>query len=414
MISILERPAALCWTGNRLAYTFSHTGESLNDRLQVKAMVWLGSGYVPTPVVEYPFTTASGAITVPLEKLIDPLLSTDMPLPDAATIGEWQAPDGQIEFYILYKRGSDTFWQNDAANAPRLFKGGMGDMRFVPEAEVNKVFETTSFYPNGSRFLTYVPDGRAMTPDEYGWLLFACELRYTNASSLHPELYAQYRVDLINGVTNTYTRALEGVTGTSFVDGRRWWVPVGLKQADIIVSGEQPVRRWTVEIWRKYKPEGGDWTTEMLASKSFSADNRPLPGKRLTLYYHNSMLGLDHILLRGQTEADASVERQEAGIPLPRARQGTNVFFDTRIRPRWKGTTGYITKAHAAALLGALGTKQAFLLASSEKGKSWLPVRISSTNLKYADTDEPLASVAIEFETAGSFQHFPEQILSLL
>jgi hypothetical protein len=183
---------------------------------------------------------------------------------------------------------------------------------------------------------------------------------------------------------------------------RNWYIPVGIKQANLDPFGKGVVR-YDVEVYRLSNP-----LNILMSTYTILVDNRPYYHP-VTLYYRNSIGGWDNIMLRGEIAASSDAERKEAAHGLLHAQNGTASFFHASLRPKGKGYTGYISREHLLALNDLLLSTECALLHNGQ----WLPVRITSKTLEYFSSKNNLHSAAIEFEAAGSFDALPYQLPAL-
>jgi hypothetical protein len=275
-----------------------------------------------------------------------------------------------------------------------VIKGGVDDLTFYGELNIHSASSGGNLpLPRSSQFLTWVPSGRMLTPNEWSWLLFLC---------LDPSLhYVQYSMQYADGTNTNIVRLFDNPSNLPSTN-RNWYIPVGIQQGDLDPLGIGVIR-YTVEVYHISSP-----LNILIGSYGIVVDNRPYYNP-ITLYYRNSIGGWDNLMLRGEISASSDTERKEAAHHVLHSQAGTNVFFLSSLRPKWKGYTGYISREHMAALNDLLLSTECALLI----GGQWLPVRITTKTLEYFSSKNNLHSTAIEFDTAGSFDSIPYQLSSI-
>lgn len=236
-ISVSSKPDLFAWSHVYAQYGFAYSGMTPGWKLQVQFVDPLDS-FAVLAEVQYPFTATSGNIFInDAQKLIDKsLIWGSYSNTFVNTISPYELIGKNRTISIRYRAittGVSPDWiYHDYY--PIWCKGGYSSLDTVKELRINKYTPAGGtlgplFYPNGSKFLTMVPTGRTMRPDEYGWLLYQASDGSVAGS---PSQSARYTVRYLNGTTATFTRLIfidATVNGDYW--GRVFMIPIGVKQA---------------------------------------------------------------------------------------------------------------------------------------------------------------------------------------
>ncbi len=408
-VNIVSKPNILCWSKNYMHLQFAYWGMTAGQRLQVEFVDPLNS-FAVLAAVEYPITAAVGLITVKnIEQIADTL--TSFAQPSFITSGTSEGIEEAI-FQTRTVSIRHRIWSTTGvtpwvypSDFYRIAKGGHGDINTESEFSINHLpgntFDKDKFFPGGRRFCTYIPSGRTMRPDEWGWLLYLTEQGATGSG---PVQKISYDVKYLDGTSAVIARDIPVGSNPDYY-GRSWHVPMGVSQAKIDTSNKG-VRYYEIVV-HKNSPY------DELQRYRIYVDHRPVYNS-MTLYYRNSMGGIDHILLRGVNEiAGGDVQKKEYKqhrvLPITNA-DGESPYFESETRFLFKGNTGYISPAHKQAMAEAFNSTGAWLLMDNK----WLPVRVPAQKMTAISTQDGLHEYTLEFETAATFKTLPRQLTTLL
>ena len=386
-INVFTRPGQLSWTDNTIYYLFFYNLLPANTRLQVQLLN--ASGAFVTEVMYY-LDSSKSIFLLPLQDLIRPLTSYKRPeniVAGSATANCEEAyhfADVSIRWRVVYTGSSANYLQETTFKAIR---GGIGDMNFLDAEYINSYTgdAPVTWLPKSAPWLTWVPSGRMMRPDEFGWLTWIC-----TTGSGHS---LQYAVTYLDGTAANFNKSID----PAHLDykNRLFYIPIGVRQAGLDPANKG-VAYYFVII------SNGITTT----AYKINVDNLPRYDA-LTLYYRNSLGGWDNISINGSIERSTDIEKLEYEQRGLNSANGYNNYYASSFRPKWKGFTGYLSKEHCIALNDLLNSQECALL----YGGKWLPVRMTTKSIKYLDTKDGLHAVQLDFEAAGSFTSFPKQLL---
>jgi hypothetical protein len=404
-ISVGRRPGPIAWSRCPTKYFFSYTLQTPGDKLQAQ-FLWLEGGVnIPSSAelanIAYPITAINGGVTMnEIHELIDPFLMFDMP-------GNFQLgsdaknPQRRETAYAVvqlrYRAWNPTSAPGYTTYDTNLYmvKGGWSRMAYDLDVQQNDQsnFSSGNFFRAGKQYLTSVPSGRMMTPEEWGWILFL--------SGTDNAMLVVYNVTYLDGSTGSISRALTGLSGSFF--SQSWFLPLGVAQAELDPDNKG-VKKYTIAVI--------DDTVEATERMSYvvNIDQRPYYNS-LVLYYRNSMGGIDHIRLRGVTETTADVEKQEYRQfrKTDSNNEGGNAYYKSLLRYSYKGSTGYISKAHAQSLAELYNSTAAWVLHKGE----WMNMRIKPQKMTPIASEDMLYSCEVEFETANQFELVAQDALEL-
>lgn len=407
-VNFVSRPTILCWTKNYMHFQVAYWGMTPGQRFQLEFVDPLNSFNV-LAAVEYPITAAIGLITIKdIDKIVDNFVSYFQPSFLTTDVSEViQEATGQtMTFGVRHRIWSPT--GTTAWEYPNVYhaisKGGIGDINTQSEFNINHpaggTFSASTFFISGNRFCTHIPSGRSMRPDEWGWLLYLTEQGATGSG---PVQRISYDIKYADGTGTVISRTIPVGSNPDYF-GRCWHVPIGIEQAKLDPTNKG-VRYYEVVVHK-------DAPYVELQRYRIYADYRPVYNS-LTLYYRNSMGGIDQILLRGVNQiSGGEVEKKEYmqhRAFLQINGEGESPYFESEMRLQFRGNTGYISPKHKQALAEAFNSTGAWLM----KGNKWLPMRIPAQKMEPISSEDGLHDYVIEFETAGTFKTLPRQLTQM-
>jgi len=396
-ISIAGRPSPVCWTKNPITFTFLYTLVSTTWKLHLQIIDFATSGVYAE--VLYPFDSTAGTLDIDLDGLLDPLVSFDFPA-NLTAVSEFPSGKRPVRLrWRTYDTTSQTYgsWTVDGQDHI-ICKGGIADLNPNEEYRTNNaasIFSAIRFFPTTAHnYLTWLPDGKLITPDEDGFLLYLSTIANNDQR-------AHYEVTYNDNTTANIAVNLPGY-GTGDFTYKWFHIPVGIEQCNLDPTGKG-VREYLVRVRRN------NIGTTLLSSFRFRADNRPYYDT-LTVHYINSISGTDTIKFRASIENGASFERKEYEQKHTQSNNyGRNPYYDSSLRLTWKANTGYISQEHATALLDLLNAQYVAAFMNSKV----YPLRIKNKDAVYRNTKNKLNNFTIEFESAGTFRSLPRQAFDL-
>lgn len=128
-----------------------------------------------------------------------------------------------------------------------------------------------------------------------------------------------------------------------------------------------------------------------------------------TLLFHNSLGGLDTIVMRGTIEASAEYEKQEINIVNAKMFSSRNVianenrYYNSKEREAMSGETGFYSKERIEQLRDLLNSGIAY---ESIGNKRLIPIAIEGKTVKMYSNKDQLFSIAINWKEAFSDSNF--------
>lgn len=388
-ITSVSYPRAKVWTRDPVIIGFNIFLPAAGDMMQLQVFDSSNSLIVD---LKKPLGTATANVSFDLSPVVD--AKAKFQAKPSYLSGTGIANVEQLadvpKIYTKYKQASGLFWATGTTF--QLFKGGVSSMNFTDDLAINSAATSSAdWYPTPTKFLTWLPNQKLMSTDELSWLTYMSDVAASNQQ-------VQYTAYFTDGTQQIVTRTIG--TGTGSYDGLMFYIPAGLPQIGFSAVGKT-VSYWTVIVLINNLPASQKMT--------FYADYRP-SYSLITLYYRNSLGGWDNFRFKGEYTSSVKAERKEFSQLTAYAGNGPNNWYDTQTRVSWKANTGYVTRDLLHALEDAFASTECAILV----GGKWLPVRVTSDEFKYKDTQSGLYAEVLEFETAGTFSNFPKQLRQLL
>lgn len=377
------------WQKNTITFGITTLGCSGK---KVVIEILKGSDLVTTLVYPVIGTELGYDFKVQIDRLLGGLLEPERPsyLTAAVLKNVEYLPSG-ITQYTFKVSLSDSIVSKSRTRL--LMKGGIHNMSFINEPDINlyATMNKDNFLPYGSRFLTWVPSGRLLDPEELSWLTYFHDL------SDRPKVV--YNVTYMDGSTATFETAFPDIPGGDY-SYKLWYIPIGVLQAGLDPTGKG-VSRYFVRV---HKATG---VPVKYAEYLINVDNRPFY-HWLNIHYRNSIGGWDNFRFHGQIEHTTEPAKGEYDLKHSN-RFGGNPHYNASLRFKWKANTGYIDKQHMIALNDLLNSTDCGLIF---EGK-WLQLRCLPKTFTWLDTRDGLHNEVFEFDTAGTFTTLPVQLMKL-
>jgi hypothetical protein len=396
----------MCWSKAFMFYGFGYSMMTPGWKLQIR-FCDPNNAFSVIGEIEYPIMKTSDAIiAADIQHIIDTYLVYKMPTKLTTAVSEQvEESVGNVKNICVQYRpwapGMNLAWTTDNY-FPFIVKGGYSNMMPFNEKNINMGamggFNAANFYPTGSRFLTFIPSGRYMLPNEWGWLMYLPDL---GATVDGPSQKVYYLVAYADGTGAILPSSIPNSDVDYF--GHTWYIPMGVQQAKIDPDSKG-VLYYDIVVRRED-------TGANLAIYRVNVDNRTFYDT-ITLYYRNSLGGIDHICLRDNVElfggqTDKKETRQHR--TLAGNYNGESPYYHSQVRPMFKGSTGYISKGHKNALIELYNSREAWLLKNGE----WLGIRIPAQKYDGVNSRDGMHAAMITYEAASQFETTPKQINSL-
>lgn len=380
---------ARLWSKNPLTLTFVAWGEPSTSSV----IVILETNYGDVVAqISYPIITP--LIKVPIMSLASAIFK------EAAYPPEWKYAGVPIDFAqgndrvrdltIKYRLSTDMAG-GEAAIFRKIIEGGRANMSQDKSENINTytTFAPGTFFPKNVRFLTHLPQGRKIDASAVAWL------PYYSYQNERPT--ALYYVQYIDG-TSTYISKLFPFR-TNYTD-LFWQIPVGVSQVNLDPT-DKGIAKLTLLI-----VAGGDGEIDL--GQYVLHYNYLARYNWVDIGFQNSLGGWDSYRFDASIKIGTDVERKEYETILsPNSRTGTNNYYDSEMRIKWQCSTGYISAAEMLALNDIINSKDIRIFFDGE----WLPIKCTSKALQWKDSNNGLYNEVFEFESAGSFDTIPQQMI---
>lgn len=411
-ISTLGRSGNIVWSRNPIFYSLQYS-ITAGRSIQVQLMDSDLNIAIGEPL-RYTVPSAFGVLNVfDLEKIIDPYLTWEDPLSgDPLNNATIQQDNGMKKYvHLKYREYSlaapSEAWTDDIANKFLVVKGGIGDMSFTGELELNSIWYPHLFYPN--------PDGNAHPwlsfRGVYGNVIHAKEWRYLlyHHNAIYEPVFIFF-VTYTDGTTQNFYRFMLNRTAPFITRFLR--IPVGIEQQGLCPPGKK-VLKYSLTV--RANVTG---VSPVYAVMEFEVDNRPVHNY-MNLFYRTSVGGIETIFLTGTTLRNGgSFEKKEfEGNRLTATRSGPNNNFYSEGRLKFTANTGYEIGKKELMLMYDLFNNTDFCAvryAPPLQNPKWLAMKVPAQDMEPINSDNFLHGYKIEFESAGSFRNFPRDILNNL
>lgn len=374
---------------------------NVNWRLQVQ--FWDAGNNSMISEVEYPFTATSGGIYLNNgEALTDHYLKYQLPGHTVINTGLNHELTAAVKrIYIKYRvfvPGTTPAYTSDIANIINVVKGGVASMNQSQDffRNMNSTLDPASWLPGGGNFLTWRPAPQQLLPTQWSWVYYL--------STIPGQQKLDYAVQYLDGTSasipgGNLENAQPSVPSYQY---RAWCIPVGLPQLALDPDGKG-VKRFAVNVRNTL-------TNVLYATRNYIVDARPYYDL-VFLYYRNSVGGLESLAMRGDVELSGDTEKgeYEQSSATPANSDGQNPYYDSRLRPKWKLNTGYISRKEREGLLEVYNTTFAALLLNGQ----WCQLRIPPQKVEPYLLSDNLHNMSIEVETAATFHTLPRELFDI-
>lgn len=389
-VTLTSYPMPVLWSKNQSRFTFTYSAVSTSWKLEVRVVDANSNAVLFTSL--YPFRAASGTINIDLEDVFDKLyipLSRPTIVSGLDTV-ELQNHKRSVKVQYRFANTGTTNTWTDAPNNFNVVKGGYGKLDFVSEFDINNsslTFDATKFYPQGThQFLTIIGEKKIMTPYQYAWLLYFS----TNNTSQRVE----YSVFYMDGTLSTFTQNMP-FTNLLY---RSFYIPIGINQLGVDPTNKG-VRMMDIKIKRQTSP------FTQLTKYRVLIDNRPA-FKPITVYFRNSIGGIEDLTFTGYNEMVLQNEKKEFYTDRILATNGTNPYFESKVKPTIKVNTSHLTQEQLVLLAELTQSVEVFMI----KDTSMIPLKLLTKSVNLWNNDNLLNANPLEFEIAGDFKYLPKDL----
>jgi hypothetical protein len=377
------------WAKNPLTLTFNAFGEPSTSYV----IVIIETNYGDV-VTELSYPIIIWLVKVPIDSIMKAIFDAAAHPPDwkfaGVFIDKAQGNDRVRDLTIKYRLSTDAPG-SETAVFRKVIEGGIANLRQELSGEINEysTFSGGTFFPKNVRFLTHLPQGRVIDADMVAWV------PYYSYQNIRPT--ALYYVQYVDG-TSTYISKIFDHR-TNYTD-TFWQIPIGVKQVALDPT-DKGIRKMTLLI-----VGGGDGEIDL--GQYWLSYNYLARYNWVDIGFQNSLGGWDSYRFDTSIKLSSDVERKEHETILSGiSRTGTNNYYDSELRIKWQCSTGYISAAEMVALNDILNSKDIRVFFEG----NWLPVKCTTKTLQWKDTANNLYNELFEFESAGSFETLPQQMI---
>ncbi|MGN7786795.1 hypothetical protein ACTJIJ_19840 [Niabella sp. 22666] len=392
MLEVIERPNAICWSGNPISYTLRSVAAASDNSIffQIRIMFQRQDAGDYTLIHTFDHVPVAGFAYIDLQDILDSLLTYTMPIPGMEYHNSKTATG---KFYIQYAEvtGSNPipFWNTEFLFARTVIKGGIAYEKW-------RGGNYWSYYVSQKPFLTWQLSGKLTGRNEH------CYLAWFNTLDIAPgDLEMHVTVTYFDSSTTTFSRSHPCTKGDVH------FIPTGYNALNIASLSSNRVYTWAVKL---LDAGSGNDVSETFV---YELDNRA-DYNDICLSYRNSLGGLDSLMVRGIIEYNA--ERSFTNIETVAI---NNYYKDSAVLPRvkainateWiikKGSVGHLRKEEADRLRDIHFQRECWQLLQSK----WVPVVILSGGEKLNQSDDQRWSLNVTFAVAsnGNRYYTPDNV----
>lgn len=398
-LSILESPPNITFSRNPIIFKFKinpFTQANINNRLRVQVELYMeSSGYTGDYKhvwTGFAFPNAQGFAEIDLQSVIDPQLTFFTPPLKYAQL--FKCTGQYTGFYIRYFLidNVDTATTPVSTTATTVAKGGISKEQFQGNS-----FFTDNIITN-KQALHWDNAPNKIRPTEHKWLYFMLPFHTIPVSELSLEVTLYFS----GGGSTTYN------TQHSYIfvyQGEIMCAPIHLDALD--TTGRIPVGQQITSVLIYVFNDGA-----VVTQYQYDIDHRPILNAQ-TLYFRNSLGGIETLSILGVKEFNIDVEIQQATqAPIIALLNGEQIQrqqadYWSAHTPSTKANTGFLPLAQIKHLSDMLLSHQVFQILT----KRIRPIYINSKQATlYTNTDK-LYNLAIEFQHALNDKNYTAENL---
>jgi hypothetical protein len=380
MITIVERPSQISWSGNQVRYLLQTNTPTATEGLEIQLRIYFKpfDGVIYEQLFSQPaYPDASGRVELYIHSILDTQLKYKLP---ALVNNAPESMYGQVgTFYIEYREVTtatpDPAWTSDQANTLYVIKGGISNGRW----QGANYFET--YFNIYKPFLTWQVSGRLCRPNERMYLYFLMPRPANGAVTVKVKVvYTDATVD------NSLSLLFPDVPGTYAI----YAIPSGITQLGLLsLIPAKTIYYYEISV----EDAGG------ILANPF----RYLPDYRNSynttqFNFVNSLGGLDSLPVLGEIEPslDREVDTGEitAGYNNDENQIALHQFVYTlTIQEVFKGDAGFVGKKQQHYLSELFFSRHCWEM----RFNRWWPVIITNKSAALAKSTDILYTVPIEW-----------------
>lgn len=395
MITLRKRPYDINWSGNQIVYSFFSEAAKNNLDLVFEVKLYFRnyedlSDFKEIAII--PLTPYKGEASIDVAELLRSQLEFTLPTLWADSS---DARKQTGEFYIIYREydidesASESWLSTEVDYKRKVLKGGIAPFLW----KGNNYWH--NYYPTQKPFLTWQRSGR------YTGLFERIFLAWFNNTNI-----AAGKIICIVKCTYTDKSTSEKSVTVAVLPNRIAYIPVGAVDRDIITAGKT-IWYWDVAVY-----DNTVSSSPVLISQVFRyVNDQRNDYNNQTLFYRNSLGGIDSVRIRGVIETTITLDGGDAETIEPFT-DGATVLprLDRSIAhreiPSFKGDIGHLDKNDQDRLRDAFLSREVWV----EKYGRWWPVKLLTKQYKLRSTQDKRFVLPIDWTIAdgGSYYYTPD------
>lgn len=379
MITLLERPYEVCFSRNPVVYklqtdtALSTSGLKIDVRLLFRKF---GANDFIQQIAISLVPDSSGIAEIDFSKVLDSLV--DYSLPNITNGLPERAFDQVGEFYVEYREittaAPNPSWITDSSTI-RVVKGGLP----------HEKWQGPNYFINNNGVLTWQKTGRLIGPTEKAWYSYL-HLGTNNQANVAAKVNLYFTDGSVQ--TNAVTINLPDTAVPKYGIYR---IPVGAQLALADLQPAKTIHYYTVRI----AADSLNLTVEFKYIIDYRANY-----SKTTLYYINSLGGLDSIRLLGELGKKVGYDRQFTEKTL-----GGRYYSTTEIATMQENIKN-IEQVTYSGSVGLMDDEDQYdrirdLMISTKvqmiKFNRWAPVLVTTNSVDMGTNSDPIKDFPVDF-----------------
>lgn len=379
MITLLERPYQVCFSRNPVAYKLQTNTALATQGLKIDVRLMFrrfGANDFIQQIAISLVPDSSGIAEIDFSKVLDSLV--DYSLPAITTAVPERAFDQVGEFYVGYREittaAPNPVWTTDSSTI-RVIKGGLPYEKW----------QGPNYFINNNGVLTWQKTGRLIGPTEKAWYTYL-HLGTNNQANMAAKVNLYFTDGTVQ--TNAVTINFPDTAVPKYGIYR---IPVGAQLALKDVQPAKTIHYYTVRIVAN--------TTDLTVAFKYIVDYRG-NYSRITLYYLNSLGGLDSIRLLGELGKKVAYDRQFSEKTL-----GGKYYSTTEIASMQENIKN-VEQVTYSGSVGLMDDEDQYdrirdLMISTKvqmiKFNRWAPVLVTNNSVDMGTNSDPVKDFPVDF-----------------
>jgi hypothetical protein len=378
-VILTERPYEVAFSKNPVVYRFQTDTDLTTPGLRIDARLFHREFNTASFVQIFELSLvpdSAGLCSIDVMKTLDSLVEYELPIINGTAAEQAFAQAGQ--FYVDYREATtatpDPAWTSDASDSRIVIKGGLPHQHW----------QGPNYFINYNGVLTWQKTGRYIGPTEKTWYTYL-HLGTNNQENMSAKINVYY---------TDGTSSLNAVTiplDASVPKYGIYRIPAGSQLALKDLDAAKVIQYYTIRIVAA--------TTNLTVEFKYIVDWRNNYSKT-TLYFFNSLGGLDSVRLLGELGKKTSYERQYAEKTLGDKYYSTSEVANMQESVRnqeqeiYSGSVGLMDDMDQYDRLRDMMLSTRVM---QIKFSRWWPVLITNNSIDHGNDGDPIKDFPVDF-----------------